>query len=129
MKENPCLESRRVRTHPCTVIAVPVGTSPLRASRTEKIDIVSVSRARQGTSALSRAGRVFFPLATTALFSGSYVAGEYTTRDLDPLIATFLRYLVALLFLLVLLPGNRPGTLKLSFPASPASSAITSSSS
>jgi drug/metabolite transporter (DMT)-like permease len=62
-----------------------------------------------------RAGRVFFPLATTALFSGSYVAGEYTTRDLDPLIATFLRYLVALLFLLVLLPGSRLGTLKLSF--------------
>jgi len=40
---------------------------------------------------------------TSVLFSGSYIAGKYTTLDLGPLTTTLLRYLIALLFLSVLL--------------------------
>jgi drug/metabolite transporter (DMT)-like permease len=47
--------------------------------------------------------RVLFPLMTSVLFSGSYIAGKYTTLDLGPLTTTLLRYLVALLFLSALL--------------------------
>ncbi|NIM28947.1 MAG: EamA/RhaT family transporter, partial [Gammaproteobacteria bacterium] len=47
--------------------------------------------------------RILFPLTTSVLFSGSYIAGKYTTVDLDPLTATLLRYFVALLFLTLLL--------------------------
>jgi len=36
---------------------------------------------------------------TSVLFSGSYIAGKYTTLDLGPLTTTLLRYVVALLFL------------------------------
>jgi len=36
---------------------------------------------------------------TSVLFSGSYIAGKYTTLDLGPLTTTLLRYLIALLFL------------------------------
>ena len=43
--------------------------------------------------------RVLLPLMTSVLFSGSYIAGKYTTLDLGPLTTTLLRYLVALLFL------------------------------
>ena len=43
--------------------------------------------------------RVFLPLMTSVLFSGSYIAGKYTTLDLGPLTTTLLRYLIALLFL------------------------------
>lgn len=46
--------------------------------------------------------RILYPLATSLLFSGSYVAGKYTTEDLGPLTTTLLRYAVALAFLLVL---------------------------
>lgn len=48
--------------------------------------------------------RTFFPLVTSALFSGSYIAGKYTTHDLDPLTTTLGRYAVALAFLAALLP-------------------------
>ena len=40
--------------------------------------------------------RVLLPLMTSVLFSGSYIAGKYTTLDLGPLTTTALRYLVAL---------------------------------
>ncbi len=36
---------------------------------------------------------------TSVLFSGSYIAGKYTTVDLGPLTTTLLRYFIALLFL------------------------------
>ena len=47
--------------------------------------------------------RFLLPLMTSVLFSGSYVAGKYTTLDLGPLTTTLLRYLIALLFLSALL--------------------------
>ncbi len=43
--------------------------------------------------------RVLLPLMTSVLFSGSYIAGKYTTVDLGPLTTTLLRYFIALLFL------------------------------
>jgi drug/metabolite transporter (DMT)-like permease len=48
--------------------------------------------------------KILFPLLTSILFSGSYIAGKYTTLDLGPLTTTLLRYLVALLFLAALIP-------------------------
>lgn len=65
--------------------------------------------------------RVLLPLMTSVLFSGSYIAGKYTTLDLGPLTTTLLRYLVALLFLSVLLLHYKRGALVLErrdiFPA------------
>lgn len=46
--------------------------------------------------------RALYPLATSLLFSGSYVAGKYTTEDLGPLTTTLLRFAVALVFLVIL---------------------------
>ncbi len=43
--------------------------------------------------------KIALPLLTTLLFSGSFIAGKYTTFDLQPLTASLLRYFVALLFL------------------------------
>ena len=43
--------------------------------------------------------RVLLPLVTSVLFSGSYIAGKYTTVDLGPLTTTLLRYFIALVFL------------------------------
>jgi drug/metabolite transporter (DMT)-like permease len=43
---------------------------------------------------------VLLPLLTSLLFAGSFIAGKYTTSDLQPLTASLLRYLFALLFLL-----------------------------
>lgn len=60
-----------------------------------------------------RMERVLFPLVTSLLFSGSYIAGKYTTVDLDPLTTTLLRYGVALLFLSCLLPRYGIASLKL----------------
>ena len=42
---------------------------------------------------------VVLPLLTSLLFSGSYIAGKYTTADLGPLTTSLLRYAVALGFL------------------------------
>lgn len=50
---------------------------------------------------------------TSALFSGSYIAGKYTTLDLGPLTTTLLRYMVALLFLSSLLLHYRRSALVL----------------
>ena len=55
---------------------------------------------------------VLLPLATSVLFSGSYVAGKYTTLDLGPLTTTALRYLIALAFLLSLLAHYRLSSLR-----------------
>ena len=57
--------------------------------------------------------RLIYPLATGVLFSGSYLAGKYTTLDLGPLTTTLLRYAVALVFLLLLIPRCEPGELRL----------------
>lgn len=50
---------------------------------------------------------------TSVLFSGSYIAGKYTTLDLGPLMTTLLRYLIALLFLSGLLVHYKRSSLKL----------------
>ncbi len=47
---------------------------------------------------------IALPLATSALFSGSYVAGKVVATALDPLDATLARYVVALAFLAALIP-------------------------
>lgn len=44
------------------------------------------------------------PLATSVLFSGSYVTGKVVAGVLDPLEATFARYVIALAFLAALIP-------------------------
>ena len=57
--------------------------------------------------------RVLLPLMTSALFSGSYIAGKYTTLDLGPLTTTLLRYFIALLFLSSLLLHYKGSALNL----------------
>ena len=57
--------------------------------------------------------RVLLPLATSVLFSGSYIAGKYTTVDLGPLTTTLLRYSVALIFLCGLLGHYKCRSLEL----------------
>ena len=57
--------------------------------------------------------RVLLPLMTSVLFSGSYIAGKYTTLDLGPLTTTLLRYLIALVFLSALLLHYTRGALVL----------------
>ena len=57
--------------------------------------------------------KVLLPLATSVLFSGSYIAGKYTTVDLGPLTTTLLRYLIALVFLSGLLAHYKLRSLEL----------------
>jgi drug/metabolite transporter (DMT)-like permease len=57
--------------------------------------------------------RVLFPLMTSVLFSGSYIAGKYTTVDLGPLTTTLLRYIIALIFLSGLLVRYKSSALRL----------------
>lgn len=57
--------------------------------------------------------RVLLPLMTSVLFSGSYIAGKYTTLDLGPLTTTLLRYFIALLFLSSLLLHYKGSALNL----------------
>ena len=57
--------------------------------------------------------RILFPLTTSLLFSGSYIAGKYTTVDLDPLTTTLGRFSIALVFLLLLAGHYRLGGLKI----------------
>ncbi len=57
--------------------------------------------------------RVLLPLMTSVLFSGSYIAGKYTTLDLGPLTTTLLRYFIALLFLSSLLLRYKGSALNL----------------
>jgi len=57
--------------------------------------------------------KIGYPLVTSLLFSGSFVAAKYTTFDLKPLTTTFFRYFVALLFLTILIKFNKPSGLKI----------------
>ena len=57
--------------------------------------------------------KIYLPLITALLFSGSFVAAKYTTLDLGPLTTTFLRYVIALLFLSGLIFVYRPDSLKI----------------
>ena len=53
--------------------------------------------------------KLILPVTTALLFSGSYVAARLTTVDLPPLTTSLLRYLCALLFLLIfLIQKQRP---------------------
>ena len=64
--------------------------------------------------------RIVFPLITSLLFSGSYVAAKYTTLDLDPLTTTLARYVIALVFLALLVRHYRAHSLKLALKDIPA---------
>lgn len=48
------------------------------------------------------APRILLPLLTALLFSGSFVAGKFTTLDLQPLTTALLRYVIAFAFLCLL---------------------------
>ena len=54
-----------------------------------------------------------YALVTSLLFSGSYIAGKYTTLELDPLTTTFLRYVIALVFLCLLIPLHKRESMKI----------------
>lgn len=56
--------------------------------------------------------KIIVPFFASLFLAGSYVAGKYTTIDLGPLTASFLRYAVALVFLAVLVMRSGNGTLK-----------------
>ena len=45
---------------------------------------------------------LLYPILTSIFFAGSFVAAKYTTLDLEPLTTSLLRYVVALLFLCML---------------------------
>ena len=57
--------------------------------------------------------KLYLPLLPAIFFSGSYVAAKYTTFDLGPLTASFLRYVVALIFLCSLIFYYKPSVLKI----------------
>lgn len=59
--------------------------------------------------------KILLLLMASLLFAGSFVAGKYTTIDLDPLTTSLLRYLVALLFLLLLLVWHRSEALRVAW--------------
>ncbi|MGF1493587.1 MAG: DMT family transporter [Microcoleaceae cyanobacterium] len=51
--------------------------------------------------------KLLLPLGTSLLFAGSFIAGKFTTTDLSPLVTTWLRYLITLIFLHGLLTIRR----------------------
>ncbi|MBS3127949.1 DMT family transporter [Candidatus Woesearchaeota archaeon] len=51
---------------------------------------------------------IFLPFFTALFFAGSFIAGKYTTYDLGPLTTSFLRYVVALIFLSFLIFYYKP---------------------
>jgi len=55
---------------------------------------------------------ITLPLATALTFAGSFVAGKYAIYDLQPLTITLIRYLIALLFLALLLYHYGASSLK-----------------
>ena len=57
---------------------------------------------------------LLYPLATSVLFAGSFVAARVSTLELQPLTTTLLRYAIALLFLTCLLPTFGKVALKIS---------------
>ena len=46
---------------------------------------------------------IFLTFITAFFFAGSFVAGKYTTYDLEPFTTSFLRYFIALIFLCFLI--------------------------
>lgn len=57
--------------------------------------------------------KVLLLLMASLLFAGSFVAGKYTTVDLEPITTALLRYLVALVFLGALVVWYRPESLRI----------------
>ncbi|MGL5081590.1 MAG: DMT family transporter [Microcoleaceae cyanobacterium] len=57
--------------------------------------------------------KILLPLSTSLLFSGSFIAGKFTTVDLSPLVTTWFRYLIALIFLSVLLATSQRSAFKI----------------
>ncbi len=57
--------------------------------------------------------KIYFALSASVLFSGSYVSAQFTTQDLGPLTTSLLRYAVALVFLICLLPRVKTASLKI----------------
>jgi drug/metabolite transporter (DMT)-like permease len=57
---------------------------------------------------MSRFRMLLLPVATSLLFSGSFVAAKYVTQELPPLTATLMRYIAALAFLSLLSLRKRP---------------------
>ena len=64
--------------------------------------------------------KILFPLITSLMFSGSYIAAKYTTVDLDPLTTTLSRFSIALVFLMILLIPNPTGRLRIAIKDLPA---------
>ena len=57
-------------------------------------------------------GNIVPSLFTALLFAGSFIAGKYTTIDLGPLTTSLLRYVIAILFLLVMAVSGRRSALR-----------------
>lgn len=57
--------------------------------------------------------KISFPIVTALLFSGSFVAAKYTTFDLSPINITFLRYVIAMIFLTLYIPFIDKSKLKI----------------
>lgn len=60
-------------------------------------------------------GQSLLAVLTSLLFAGSFVAGKYTTDEMGPLLITLLRYIIASVFLHLLVSlrgdiGQRIGT-------------------
>lgn len=55
---------------------------------------------------------IALPVVTSMLFAGSFVAGKYTTEEIDPLTTSLGRYLIALVFLCALVGHYKPSALK-----------------
>ena len=68
--------------------------------------------------------RILFPLITSVLFSGSYIAAKYTTVELDPLTTTLCRFAIALVILVTLLANYRVSSLRLTPKHIPAVAAL-----
>ncbi len=58
--------------------------------------------------------KISLPALTALTFAGSFVAAKYTALTLQPLTTTFFRYIIALLFLSLLLIRYKPSSLKVS---------------
>lgn len=57
--------------------------------------------------------KLFLPVITAIFFSGSFIAAKYTTFDLGPLTTSFLRYVVAFIFLALLISHYKKDSLKI----------------
>ena len=57
--------------------------------------------------------KLFLPVITAIFFSGSFIAAKYTTFDLGPLTTSFLRYVIAFIFLASLISHYKKDSLKI----------------